>query len=172
MDMESTITIKSNQITAVSQKPLGFTIIECVIVLVILTVLAASVYLVWPGRMLNVAAQAALLADDLRYAQLLSMANGGRYRLEQTSATSYQITDSAGALISFPLHNSSITLGTGISFSSPVNTLVVFDSLGVPYSDTNIPGTILNTSLNFILYGDGQSMTVSVSPATGMVVVQ
>lgn len=150
-------------------KILGFTLVEFIIVLVLLGILAASVNILWPGRIINLAAQASLLADDIRYTQSLAMTKGERYRLVQISADRYQIANSSGAVVTFPLRDNPTVLGQGIGFTSPIGTVVVFDSRGIPYSDTNVPGTALADPLSFVLSSEGRSKTVTVFPETGRV---
>lgn len=150
-------------------KILGFTLVEFIIVLVLLGILAASVNILWPGRIINLAAQASLLADDIRYTQSLAMTKGERYRLVQISADRYQIANSSGVVVTFPLRDNPTVLGQGIGFTSPIGTVVVFDSRGIPYSDTNVPGTALADPLSFVLSSEGRSKTVTVFPETGRV---
>ena len=151
---------------------LGFTLIELIVVLILLGILAASVMVLWPGKVINTAAQAMLLADDIRYTQSLAMTKGERYRLVQTSTISYQILHGTSAIEALPLHDNPVMLGDGTTFASATNTMVVFDSGGVPYVDTSTPGTALTSPLSFVLTSNGQNKTVSISPGTGRVIVQ
>ncbi len=51
----------------------GFTLIELVVIIMIISVLAVFVTANWPGLTLNLGAQTEQLAVDLRYTQSLSM---------------------------------------------------------------------------------------------------
>src|SRR5688500_2844705 len=122
----------------------GFTLIELISVVVIIGALSTAVFIKWPSFSINVPAQAAQLANDLRYTQSLSLSQGQRFRLVISSATTYQILNSSGVAILNASGNTTTTLGTGISFGTLTNlpnNLVAFDSRGVPYSDSGLPGT-------------------------------
>lgn len=150
----------------------GFSLAELILVLILVGILAFFVVIVWPGKIIDLSAQATLLANDLRYTQSLSMTRGERYRLVVVSATRYQITDSTGAVASLTLHNNPVTLGKGITFTSPIGQLVAFDTKGVPYSNTSIPGSPLTTASSFVITSSGQSKSIIIAPETGRVTTQ
>jgi prepilin-type N-terminal cleavage/methylation domain-containing protein len=155
------------------KKQCGFTLIEIVIVISILTILAATVASRWVGTVINTRAQADLLASDIRYAQSLSMSRYERYRFSiSTGSRSYQILNEAGTAVFLPSGNTAMTLGTGISFGTVSNSLLVFGSDGTPYTDTAFPGTKLASDATIQLTSTGNVVTVSVSPDTGRVIVQ
>jgi prepilin-type N-terminal cleavage/methylation domain-containing protein len=156
-------------------KHAGFSLIELIMVLIILSVVMINVYVNWPGATLNVRGQADRLADDIRYTQTLSMSQGQRFRLVKTSSTTYQITNSAGTAIIMPSGGTSVTLGTGISFGALTNlpnSLIAFDGKGAPYTDTGSPGTALASTASILLNSGSESNTISISPETGRVIVQ
>ena len=153
----------------------GFTLIELVMVLILISILAVFASINWPGRSINLAAQAEQLVNDIRYAQTLGMTKGQRYRWVKTSATSYQITNNSGTAIIMPSGGTTITLGTGISFGTLINlpnNLIAFDGQGIPYIDTATPGTALAANASIPLTADGQTKTIVVSPQTGRVIIQ
>jgi len=151
----------------------GFTVIELVIVLVVAGVIATVISVRWPGFSINLNAQAELLADDIRYTQNLAMTKAQRHRLVKTSANSYQIADSTGAVVVMPSGASSVTFGSGISFGSITNlpnNLIGFNSQGAPYVDTGTPGTALSTVATIALTSSSGTSIVSIYPETGWVV--
>lgn len=152
----------------------GFTLIELVIVIIITTILAAVVIGLWPGQVANVGAQAELLASDIRYTQMLSMTKGERYRLVITTASnSYQILNSAGAVVAVPSRGATVTLASGITFYSISlpNNLIAFDTTGAPYTDAASPGTALSSLASIALTNGNhiQDRTITISPETGRV---
>jgi len=150
----------------------GFTLIELAITLLVVGTIAVVISISWPSFTINLNAQAELLADDIRYAQNLSLSKSERHRLVKTSANSYQITNSVGTPVVMPTGSSTVTLGSGISFgaiSNLPNNLIVFDSKGVPYVDTGNPGTPLSTMATITLAASGNTKIISIYPETGWV---
>lgn len=157
----------------ISSKQNGFTLIELIVVISLISILAAGVYLNWPGSTMNLAAQTRQLANDLRYTQALSMTTGQRYRLVRTSSNTYQILNSSGSAMVL-MGRTTITLASGITFGSLTNlpnSLVAFNGLGAPYTDTGNPGTPLSTTATLSLTTNGETRTVSITPETGRVSV-
>lgn len=159
----------------ISLKPLaGFTLLEFIITLIILSILMVGVYIAWPGLTVSLDAQAYQLASDIRYTQALSMSKGERYRFVKLSSTTYQITNSAGTAIILPRGVTTITLNSGITFGTLTNlpnNLIAFDGKGIPYTDTGSPGTALSSTATLPLTASGETKTVSVTPETGRVSV-
>ena len=152
----------------------GFTLIELAITLTIIGIVAAVLFVTWPSFTINLGAQTELLADDIRYTQNLSLSRSERYRLVKTSATSYQITNSAGVAVVMPTGSSTINLGDGISFGALTNLpndFIVFDSKGVPYVDLGSPGTPLNAAATITLVANGNTKVILIYSETGWVSV-
>ncbi len=159
----------------VLSKQAGFTLFELIIVIILMAILSLGVYLKWPGSSINLAAEAQQIANDIRYAQSLAMTNGQRYRFVKTSANTYQIVNNAGTAIKLALGNTTMTLNSGISFgtlSNLPNSLIAFDGLGIPYTDTATPGTALSATATIALTASGDTVTISIAPETGRVLVQ
>lgn len=155
------------------QKQLGFTLLELSITLILISLLALSVYFNWPSTTLNLSGQAEQIAADMRYAQTLSMTTGQRYRFNKAGTNTYQLLNSAGSAVSL-FGNTTITLNNGMTFGTFTNlpnNLVVFDGKGIPYTDTSTPGTALATTAVITLSSSGQTTTVSITPGTGRVTV-
>ncbi len=139
----------------------GFTVIELTIVLIIAGILAATVIVKWPGKSINIYAQADQIVQDIRYAQSLAMAKattGQRYRI--TFATSsYTIANNSGTTLK------SASLDSGLSFTSNgfAGGYLAFDSLGRPYNGT----TLMTGTISVSITGGGFTRTISVWDNTG-----
>jgi MSHA pilin protein MshC len=156
----------------------GFTIVELVLVMVLLGILAASL---WPraptASSLTLQARADQLASDIRYAQTLSMTRGQRYCLTLT-ATSYSLTNTD------PVTNNcttaeahpgglaqpiSLCANACLSFPALTSSLIQFNGLGTPYIN---PTTTLNSTATITFSEDGNSRSIVIAPVTGRVLVQ
>lgn len=147
--------------------------LEIIVTIVIVSVLSVTVFYNLQIQSINLPAQAARIADDIRLTQTLSMTNAQRYRIVRLSATTYQITNAAGTAIIHPTTGSRvITLGRGITFGTFTNlpsNMIVFDSNGTPYTNTATPGTTLNAIATIPITGDGLTQTIQIMPQTGWV---
>ncbi len=152
----------------------GFTLMEMVIVVLVVSILAVNVTLRWPASSINLGAQAHQVANDIRYTQSLAMTNGQRYYLIRQSATTYQILSSAGTPVSFPLGNTTATLNSGITFGSWSNlpsNLIAFDAEGTPYTTSSSPGTALASNATIPLVSGSNTVSISILAGTGRVTV-
>lgn len=151
----------------------GFTLVELVMVILLLGILSAGTYFIWPRDNINLGAEAANLASHIRYAQILSMTKGQRYRFVKTSSTTYQIANSAGTAIQLPSGQTTVTLQAGIAFGTLTqlpNDLIAFDGKGIPYIDTGSPGTALASTATIPLTASGSTtLTIQIDPETGRV---
>lgn len=158
----------------------GFTLVELVLVMLIVSILAISI---WPrspsSESLTLQGRAEQLASDIRYAQTLSMTTGTRHclMLEPTSGppySGYSLRSDASCATAVD-HPGGLTApvalclsGTCVTAPALTNDFVQFDGLGVPYSASATP---LAGSAVITISDDG-SRTVTVTPQTGRVVVQ
>lgn len=158
----------------------GFTLIELVLVMLVVGILAVSVWSRSTSReSLTLQARAEQLASDIRYAQTLSMTTGTRHcvALEPTSGPPYSgyslrsdtncttaVTHPGGLAVPISLCLS------GTCMTAPVltNDFVQFDGLGVPYSAS---ATALAANAVITISDDG-SKTITITPQTGRVLVQ
>lgn len=150
----------------------GFTLIELIIVIIVMAALGTGVFINWTGTTMTLDGQLQTLANDIRYAQSLSMSKGERYRLVKTSSTTYQITNSSGTPIAIIPGSNSATLATGITFGTFTNLpndLIAFDGKGTPYIDTGSPGTALAATATIPLVTSSETRTLSITPQTGRV---
>jgi prepilin-type N-terminal cleavage/methylation domain-containing protein len=150
----------------------GFTLVEMVIVILLISILSVAVYTQLPVVALNIGATAQQLANDLRYAQALSTYTGQRYYLVGVSGNTYDITTAGGAAITMAGGGTIVTMPNGIQFGTATNIpggMVGFNGRGAPIIDTS--GTLLTGTGIITLTNGTQSMTISISPTTGRVTV-
>lgn len=160
----------------------GFTLVEIVIVMLLASILAVTL---WPrtpsSNSLTLNGRAEQLASDIRYAQTLSMTTGSRHclTLQPTSGppySGYSVTtgDTCSTTVAHPagLTQPVSLCSSGTCFTAPVllNDYVQFDGLGVPYTVANTTALAANAVIT--ISDDGGTKTVTISPTTGRVVVQ
>lgn len=149
-------------------KNCGFTLVELVAVLLIAALLAVTAISRYPGKGMDVGAQAEQLASDIRYVQTLSMSRGERYCLH-LDASSYQIRRSNCSItVTHPVAGTTdVSLqSTGITAANLTGNNIEFDGKGRP---TTLASPAVAT---ITLSAGGASKTVAVAPETGRVVVQ
>jgi prepilin-type N-terminal cleavage/methylation domain-containing protein len=144
----------------------GFTVIELVVSLLVVSVLAASIAVGWRSDEGTVVYQARLLARNIRHAQALAISRGqtltvvpagDRYRVQDTSGT---INDPATGEAFEVLLEHGVVITGGSSFA--------FDSLGRPKSGGFLTA---DPARSFTLQGGSKTVTVTVRPVTGFVEV-
>ena len=161
-----------NSLTVVSAR--GFTLFELIIVILLIGVISVTVAPKWVSTPTNVNYEANRVLNDIRYAQALSLTRGIRYRWVYVSATSYQILNESGVAIILPTGGTTLTLTSGTTISGLTNlpnNFIAFDSQGIPYTTSSIPGTALAATASITLTGGGATRTVQISPQTGYGVV-
>ncbi|MBA3661725.1 MAG: prepilin-type N-terminal cleavage/methylation domain-containing protein [Gammaproteobacteria bacterium] len=148
----------------------GFTILELTIVIALVGILSVMVMPKWLATSTNLNFEARHLLNDIRYAQSLSLTTGERYRLAKVSSTTYRITEEDGTPIVLPNGGTSTTFATGIvfgTFGNLPNDLIAFSALGVPYSDTTLPGLALGVTGTIPITNGSQTVTLQITPQTG-----
>lgn len=143
----------------------GFTLIQFIIVLTIMSIMAAIGIIRMPSvNLFRANTFASTLAHDLALTKTLSMSENQRYRIV-IGASSYQIQDQTGTAIIHPeTRTAAISYPTGVSISP--TTTVIFDSLGKPYNGSSIA---LTSTLTLTVTSSGVSQTVSITPQTGFI---
>ena len=151
----------------------GFTLVELVIVIVLVSVLTAYAAVKWPSNSeLKLPAQANLFAAHIRHVQALAMHWGQPLRLTITSGgysvscvTSSATPPCNNSPVIDPVTNQafSISLEDGISLSGTATT--DFDTLGRPVS----AGAIITASpaRSFTLTADGVGKVIQLNALTG-----
>jgi len=148
-----------------SKRQSGFTLIELVTVLILLGILASSLYLRGAPSSATLNAQADQLARTLRHAQSLSLAQGRSLTFDVQDATSYTVSD-GGVTVTDPQGIvQTYTLVNGVTLTG--NDLD-YDSLGRPIDATN---NLIAAAQTWTLSANGSTATVSVEPLTGFVSV-
>lgn len=153
----------------------GFSLIELIMVMLVITILAVMPLFEWPGAGINVAAQGDLFANDIRYAQTLAMSKQQRYRIVRASANTYQILNTAGTPALLPSGGTTMTLDDGIIFGSwgnLTNNLIEFDSRGTPYLAIGSTPLSAGTTYQISLTGGGATKNIVITPQTGKVTPQ
>lgn len=148
----------------------GFTVLELVLVILIIGVIAVTTVPNWTATQQGIEYEARRLLGDLRYTQAMSMTTGQRYRLVITSSNSYQILNPSGSPVMLPTGGTSLILSNNITFGSLTNlpnSLVAYDSNGIPYVDTASPGTALSSTAVIPLVSGSATRNVSITPDTG-----
>lgn len=132
----------------------GFTLLEGVIVILLLAILLIVATPRWPGGLL-LEAQAERLAQDLRYAQALTLGREYPHTVHRVDSGHYRIVDANG--VPLPMETSPLEGVTVEPFS-----ISFIPPMGAPAAD--YPPIHLSM-------GDA-SLTLTVTPMTGTVLLQ
>ncbi len=152
----------------------GFTLIEIIIVVVILSIAAmAAIPMMSSASSVQIRSAANLIAADLEYAKSMAISRGQNYYVRFSEGTnSYQIEDQNHIVIQHPVKkgfpyvmsfSNEKRLGkvdiTNVTFTPDVlDNVVRFDCLGSPDNG----GTIT-------ISADGTTATITVEPVTGYI---
>ncbi len=142
----------------------GFTLIELVAVLLILTVAGGSIMLRWAPGDQSLPAQADLFARSLRHAQAMATTRSVALTLDVQSADRYAITDGDRIVADYTSEPQVVTLENGVTL---IGTDLDFDSLGRPCNGSHLLATVQT----WVLTGNSSTATVQVQPLTGLVTV-
>lgn len=161
----------------------GFTLVEIIIVVVILSIAAfLTVPVLSSAADIQVRAAANRIAADLDYAKGLAITNQQAYSVVfDISNESYEIQDEIGNTVENPVRP-----GTGFvvefsntdldrvdivdaDFDADITKAITFDYLGSPYSG-NSTSTPLNSG-QITLQADNFSIVIDVEPVTGYVTI-
>ncbi len=143
----------------------GYTLIEVVIVLGIISSLAAVAIPRFTNFDSTLIAQAHRLARDLRHVQAMAMNQGRTLVFNVQSVKNYRITFS-GNTVTDPatMQPYSVTLDSNVTLTGADTAI---DSLGRPVA----AGSLLSVERVFTLNGNSRTAAVTLSPVTGFVTV-
>jgi len=146
-------------------KARGFTMIETIIVLVLVSIMAAVVMAALPSvYVFQAQGSASQLRADLNLTKSLSMGKNQDYRIV-IGTSSYQIQNQSGTPIVHPGTNpSAILYPTGVTIT-PTGT-IIFNSMGAPFNGS---GVALTSVLTLTATQKGITHTVNIYPQTGLV---
>lgn len=150
-----------------ARKARGFTLVELIMVMLVMGIIAAIVMPLWPGKQLELSAQASRLASDIRYTQHLATTRGMRFQLLRVSSSSYRIQ----SIETTPEVIDTVTLTSGVTLNAFTNNLIAFGTDGTPYATATIPGTALSSTLTISLTDGANTASITVTPQTGLVTV-
>ena len=148
-----------------SKQQSGFTLIELVTVLILLGILASSLYLRGSHSSATLNAQADQLARTLRHAQSLSLAQGRSLTLDVQGATNYVVSDGVATITDPQGVVQTYTLVNGVTLAGSD---LDFDSLGRPIDATD---NLITAARTWTLSVNGSTASVRVEPLTGFVSV-
>ncbi len=167
---------RQNGALKMRHKNFGFTMIEIIVFIVILSIAALlTVPLFSSGAQLQLRAAADMIAADLDYAKNLAITNQQSYSvIFDTANDSYQIEDPCG-IIDHPVnkgHDYLISFESDSRFSQV--DLVTADFEGDDFVTFTLLGGPVNLSANegtIEIQGGGTTITINVQPVTGLVTI-
>jgi prepilin-type N-terminal cleavage/methylation domain-containing protein len=154
----------------------GFTIIELLIVIVILSIAAlTAIPLMSSASSVQIRSAANLIAADLEYAKSMAISRGQNHSIVfDGSADSYQIEDQDNNVIQHPVkkgfdyvmnfsNDSRLSKVNIVNADFDGNSTVTFDCLGSPIN--------LNSEGVINLSADSMTATITIEPVTGFISV-
>lgn len=150
----------------------GFTIVELVVVLIIISFMIFSITLSPQPNTLSLKAEAQLLTSQLRRLQYQAISGNKRTKIT-FSSQSYSLRDITynQDILDLRTGQNIISLPSGqtLSTSGLPNSYIVFDSQGIPYVDEI--STPLTQAAIITISESGNQFQVEIRPRTGKVKV-
>jgi type II secretion system protein H len=150
----------------------GFSLVELVVVMIIVAVLAFVALPRTNNDATMLAAEAERLAAEIRYAQSLAMTRGQPHWIAFSGGNGYQFFQSGAVAVPHPAGEASpvkMQTGTTFSLASLPNSLVAFNGLGTPYTDSTPVSSVLATNADITVLRGTESRVVRVYSTTGFV---
>lgn len=144
----------------------GYSMMELVLTILLISIIAVTATTMFPGKAVNLGAQAQQLAGDIRYVQSLSMTRGARHFIN-LNATGYSFANASGS-VDHPGGSASITL-QGLTLTFP-SASYAFDGKGAPYDSSGALSA--DATLTLTDAASGQTRSVVITQQTGRVTVQ
>jgi prepilin-type N-terminal cleavage/methylation domain-containing protein len=153
----------------------GFTLIEIIAVLVLMSIIAASVLIRGMNTdQIDMMAQAAKIRNHIRYAQAMAMKRSDTNWGIKCDGNAYWFfkgtdPDDSANQLSLPGEKSSQILLSDINVTMDGFTLL-FDQYGIPYKN-NLSTKVDNSSdsLSITISAGSGSVTLSITPETGLI---
>jgi len=157
----------------------GFTLVEVLIVVVIISIAALmAVPMFSSAGSMQIRSAGNIIAADLEYAKNMAITRGQNYSvIFDVTAESYRIEDQSGNVVSHPVkkgfdyvvdfkNDSRLNRVdiTSVQFDPGAGNTITFDYLGSPYSGT---GPLNSGSI--AISADGTTATIRVEPVTGYI---
>ena len=152
----------------------GFTLIEIIIVVVILSIAALlAIPMLGNSGDIQVRAAGDMIAADLEYAKGMAVSRQKPYTVVfSDSAESYSIKDANGTVIKHPVNGKPYSVNfTTDSRISQVNISSLVDFGGTSQVEFDSVGKPVNGGGKIFLAGGGKTVTVSVDAVTGYISV-
>jgi type II secretory pathway pseudopilin PulG len=156
----------------------GFTVVEILIVVVIMTIVAVMVVpMMTSAASMQIRSAANMIVADLEYAKSMAISRGQKFSVVfDKAAESYRIEDEDGAVISHPVkkgfdyvidfrNDSRLDKVDIVDVDFDATSEVKFDYLGSPWNGNDNP---LNSGV-ISLQAGGTTTTVTVEPVTGFI---
>jgi prepilin-type N-terminal cleavage/methylation domain-containing protein len=157
MPQEGTTTLSPHRLASS-----GFTVIELIVSVLVISVLAASIAVGWRSDEGTVVYQAQLFARNIRHAQALAMSRGETLTIVP-AGDRYRVQNGAGTIVDPATGESfEVVLEHGVAITS--GSSFSFDSLGRPKSGGFLTA---DPARSFTLQGGSKAATVTVRPVTG-----
>ena len=152
------------------QRHCGFTLIEIIAILVLLSIIAVGAVSILPASNSRLATEADRLSSHLRYAQIRAQADTYQWRLVFTDATTYRIGPVVVPGAGFTpgivpgAGGTQGILTDGVTTTS--GTVIRFDSWGRPLNDA---GTLLGADQTITLTQGTQTRNITIRAGTGLI---
>lgn len=146
----------------------GFTMFEVIIVVVVISIVAAFVVVRGTSKAVyDLASESEILKGHLRYAQYRAMSDTESWGLS-ISANGYHLLKNKVAATDFLPNESgpSHTLPSGITITTGSGTAVHFNERGSPVGDGD---ALLTVDTEIVLSDGSATRTISITPETGFI---
>jgi len=146
----------------------GFTMFEVIIVVVVISIVAAFVVVRGTSKTVyDLASEAEILKGHLRYAQYRAMSDIESWGLSISANGYHLLKNKEPATDTLPNESGpSHSLPSGISITTGAGTMIHFNERGSPVGDGD---AILTAETQMVLSGGSDTQTISITPETGFI---
>ncbi len=146
----------------------GFTMFEVIVVVVLISIVAAFVVVRGTSKAVyDLASEAEILKGHLRYAQYRAMSDIDPWGLSITANGYHLLKNKAPATDTLPNESGpSHTLPSGITITTGAGTMIHFNERGSPVGDDD---TIMATETQIVLSDGSSTQTIFIKPETGFI---